>query len=87
MKYSYTKMFAIWFTVTIAMTFIIFSVAILPGINLPATPFVIVVTMAAHLGMFFWIMWTFINEPDPPTLEEKGGYINHYDKPGIWHSY
>lgn len=87
MKYSYTKMFAIWFTATVGMAFIIFAVAILPGINLPGIPIITVLTMAVHLGIFFWIMWTFINEPELPTLEEKGGYINHYDKPGIWHSY
>ena len=53
MKYSYTKMFAIWFTVAVGMAFIIFAVAILPGLNLPGIPIVIVITMAAHLGMFF----------------------------------
>jgi hypothetical protein len=87
MKYSYTKMFAIWFTAAVGMAFIVFAVAILPGVNLPGIPLVTVLTTAVHLGIFFWIMWTFINEPDLPTLEEKGGYTNHYDKPGIWHSY
>ena len=66
MKLSYTKMFAVWFTVGVALAFIFFAVAILPGINLPGVPFVIVASMFVHLGMFFWIMWTYIMEPETP---------------------
>ena len=39
---KYAKKFAIWFTVAVGLAFLTFSVAILPVVNLPATPFVIV---------------------------------------------
>lgn len=64
MKISYLKMFVIWFTLSIAMTYILFSTVILPGINVPGIPFVIVITLLVHLSMFFWIMWTYIESPD-----------------------
>lgn len=64
MRLSYTKMFAIWFTVGVIIAFILFSVAILPGVNIPGIPVVLVASTAVHLGMFLWIMWTFISEPE-----------------------
>ena len=64
MKLSYTKMFAIWFTVGVIIAFILFAVAILPGVNVPGIPLVLVASTAVHLGMFLWIMWTFITEPE-----------------------
>tara|TARA_E500000178_G_C16996217_1_gene743338 strand:- start:1179 stop:1409 length:231 start_codon:yes stop_codon:yes gene_type:complete len=57
-------MFAIWFTVGVIIAFMLFSVAILPGVNVPGIPVVLVASTAIHLGMFLWIMWTFITEPE-----------------------
>ena len=65
MKISYLKMFVIWFTVGAVMAYLIFATAILPGINIPGIPIVIVMTLLVHLSMFFWIMWTYIESPDP----------------------
>jgi hypothetical protein len=64
MKLSYTKMFAVWFTVGVIIAFLTFAAAILPGVNVVGVPFVLVASTAIHLGMFLWIMWTFIMEPD-----------------------
>ena len=64
MKLSYTKMFAIWFTVGVIIAFVLFAVAILPVVNVPGIPIVLVSSTAIHLGMFLWIMWTFITEPE-----------------------
>lgn len=64
MKISYLKMFVIWFILAIVMTYVIFATAILPGINVPGIPLVIVMTLLVHLSMFFWIMWTYIESPD-----------------------
>ena len=61
---SYTKMFAVWFTVGVVIAFVLFAVAILPGVNVPGIPLVLVASTALHLGMFLWIMWTFITEPE-----------------------
>jgi len=65
MKISYIKMFIIWITVGIVMAYLIFAIAILPGINVPGIPVVTVMTLLVHLCMFFWIMWTYIESPDP----------------------
>ena len=35
MKISYFKMFAIWFTVGVVLTYVFCSIAILPGFNMP----------------------------------------------------
>lgn len=61
---SYTKMFALWFTLGVVIAFVLFAVAILPGVNVPGIPIVLVASTALHLGMFLWIMWTFITEPE-----------------------
>ena len=58
-------MFIIWFTVGIVMAYLIFATAILPGVNIPGIPVVTVMTLLVHLCMFFWIMWTYIESPDP----------------------
>ena len=65
MKISYLKMFVIWFTLSVIMTYLIFATAILPGVNIPGMPVVIVMTLLVHLSMFLWIMWTYIESPDP----------------------
>jgi hypothetical protein len=71
---TYTKMFAVWFTVGTGIGFISFAVAILPGVNLPGIPIMIVVTLTVHLALFFWIMWTYIMEPEPPKVEYEDDY-------------
>ena len=66
MKISYFRMFAIWFTVGVVLTYVFCSLAILPGFNIPAIPTVLVISVFVHLIMFFWIMWTYIMEPEDP---------------------
>lgn len=71
---KYAKKIAIWFTVGVGLAFLTFSVAILPGVNIPGIPVVIVFTMLVHLCMYFWISWSYIEEPshtaDPPRVED-----------------
>lgn len=62
---SYNKMFAVWFTVTVALAFALFASALIPWFNIGAVPSFLVLTVYVHLGMFFWILWTFITEIDP----------------------
>lgn len=77
MRLSYTKMFAVWFTVGVIIAFILFAVAILPGVNVPGIPLVLVASTAVHLGMFLWIMWTFITEPEGFTsITPKASYLD-----------
>lgn len=65
MKISYFRMIIIWFTLSIVMAYILFATAVLPGVNIPGIPVIIVMTLFVHLSMFFWIMWTYIDSPDP----------------------
>lgn len=71
---KYAKKFAVWFTVAVGLAFFTFAIAILPGINLPGIPIVVVFTLFIHLCMYFWISWSFIEEPshtaDPPKVED-----------------
>ena len=71
---SYTKMFAVWFTVGVIIGFLIFAAALIPGFNIGAVPTVIVASTAVHLGMFLWIMWTFIMEPDSSSSSSSDDY-------------
>ena len=54
-----TKKFAVWGTVTVVIVFYIFSMLVLPGLNL-AVPVVIVASTGIHLILALWILLTSI---------------------------
>lgn len=83
--YSYTKILAIWFTVAVTLAFIVFGAAIIPGPNIMLAPTFITLASFIHLCMFFWVMWTYIMEPDPPDITLSGGYDADYEEQGLWH--
>tara|TARA_B100001094_G_C18163440_1_gene790645 strand:- start:792 stop:1010 length:219 start_codon:yes stop_codon:yes gene_type:complete len=51
------KKLSVWFTVSVIICFYLFSMGILPGVNL-AVPAALVATSFIHLIMFFWILFT-----------------------------
>tara|TARA_Y100001970_G_C13449966_1_gene469904 strand:+ start:178 stop:423 length:246 start_codon:yes stop_codon:yes gene_type:complete len=81
MKLSYTKMFAVWFTVGTALAFILFASALIPGFNIGAVPTFIVISCFIHLIMYFWISWTYILEPEKP----KQNYEDDFEKNDPWY--
>jgi hypothetical protein len=54
-----TKKFAVWGTVTVMIVFYIFSMLVLPGLNL-AVPVVIIASTGVHLILALWILLTSI---------------------------
>tara|TARA_B100001094_G_C18141657_1_gene778236 strand:- start:1522 stop:1800 length:279 start_codon:yes stop_codon:yes gene_type:complete len=84
MKISYFKMFAIWFTVGVVLTYVFWAFAILPGVNIPAIPTVLVISAFVHLVMFFWIMWTYIMEPEDPQPGAHNLDTLSYEKEVGW---
>ena len=87
MKLSYTKMFAVWFTVGVALAFLLFASALIPGFNIGAVPTFIVFSSFVHLGMFFWIMWTYIMEEEDSDVNLTGGYDSTCEQVGEWNNY
>lgn len=82
---AYSKMFTIWFVVSIVAAYMVFAVALLPGFNLPAVPILTVMVSLLHLCMFFWIMWTYIMASPPPVPGQHGlGNISN-DANEIWY--
>ena len=52
MKLSYTKMFAVWFTVGVALAFLLFASALIPGFNIGAVPTFIVFSTFSKMPMY-----------------------------------
>jgi hypothetical protein len=59
-----TKIFSLWFFVTILSIVGIIGVTCIPFLNLVATPTAILASLFIHLLFFMWMLKTIANEKD-----------------------